>query len=162
MNTENSTNASSEVSVQCESIEPPSWLPEYRRFLYAVLKHEKLEPWELSVLLTDDETIRTYNRTYRTIDSATDVLSFSQTEGAEVPRGSDAPLPAGDLVISLETVGRNADEFGIDFREELQRVSIHGVLHLAGFVHTTNDTAKEPMLLLQERILHSLQKEFLF
>lgn len=162
MNTENSSGSSPDVSVQCESTEPPSWLSAYRRFLTAVLELQGMGSWELSILLTDDETIRTYNRDFRQIDSATDILSFSQSEGIEVPVQEGSSIPAGDLLISLESVERNAKDYGVSLLEELRRVSIHGILHLAGYTHAGTDVEQEPMLLLQEQIMQSIPKEYLF
>ena len=80
---------------------------------------------ELSILLTDDEGIRELNRTYRSIDNPTDVLSF--------PTG-DAVI-IGDVVMSLDTARRQAEDYGATFIEELARLLIHGALHLVGFDH---------------------------
>lgn len=87
---------------------------------------------ELSLLLTDDEEIQTLNRTYRGLDRATDVLSFPQDENA-VNESGDILL--GDVVISVETAARQAEEHHLNFNEELILLAIHGILHLLGFDH---------------------------
>jgi probable rRNA maturation factor len=99
---------------------------------------------ELSVLLTDDRAIRTLNRRWRGKNAATDVLSFSQLE---IPaRSRNARRPAalrrptagehlGDVVISVETARRQARAGGWALREELNRLLVHGVLHLLGHDH---------------------------
>ena len=95
---------------------------------------EKLEETdcELSLLLTDDEEIQTLNKTYRDLDKATDVLSFPQDEDA-VNETGDTLL--GDVVISVETAARQAEEHHLSFNEELILLAIHGILHLLGYDH---------------------------
>jgi len=95
---------------------------------------EKLEKTgcELSLLLTDDQEIQTLNRTYRDLDKSTDVLSFPQDEDA-VNESGDTLL--GDVVISVETAARQAEEHHLSFNEELILLAIHGILHLLGYDH---------------------------
>ena len=62
----------------------------------------------------------------------------------------------GDIFISLDAVGRNASSFGVPFSEELTRIMLHGVMHLMGFDHESNDFTKEEMLLKQEDIMTKL------
>jgi probable rRNA maturation factor len=87
---------------------------------------------ELSLLLTDDAEIRRLNKTYRNLDHATDVLSFPQDEDA-VNESGDTLL--GDVVISVETAARQAEEHHLSFNEELILLAIHGILHLLGYDH---------------------------
>jgi probable rRNA maturation factor len=95
---------------------------------------EKLDETEceLSLLLTDDVEIQELNRTYRDLDKATDVLSFPQDEDA-VNETGDTLL--GDVVISMETAARQAEEHHLSFNEELILLAIHGILHLLGYDH---------------------------
>ena len=87
---------------------------------------------ELSLLLTDDAEICQLNKTYRDRDHATDVLSFPQDEDA-VNESGDTLL--GDVVISVETAARQAEEHHLSFNEELILLAIHGILHLLGYDH---------------------------
>jgi len=87
---------------------------------------------ELSLLLTDNAEIQTLNKTYRSLDKATDVLSFPQDEDA-VNESGDTLL--GDVVISVETAARQAEEHQLNFNEELILLAIHGILHLLGYDH---------------------------
>ena len=87
---------------------------------------------ELSLLLTDDAEIQTLNKTYRDLDKATDVLSFPQDEDA-VNESGDTLL--GDVVISVETAARQAEEHHLSFNEELILLATHGILHLLGYDH---------------------------
>jgi probable rRNA maturation factor len=88
---------------------------------------------EVGVLLTGDEAIRSLNRKYRRQDKATDVLSF--------PAGDTTDTLVGDLVISLETALRQAQERGHTLEMEIQVLLLHGLLHLAGYDHETDDGA---------------------
>lgn len=103
---------------------------------------------ELSILITGDEEIRSLNRDYRALDRSTDVLSFSQVEG-EGPVSARQLL--GDVVISWETAGRQASELGHSLHEELQRLLIHGVLHLLGFDHEEDEEAARTMREMEKK-----------
>ena len=84
---------------------------------------------EVTVMLVGDRAIRALNKRYRGKDRATDVLSFDIGDGAT----SDDPF--GDVVISVETARRHARAYGASLVEELQRLLVHGVLHLCGYDH---------------------------
>jgi rRNA maturation RNase YbeY len=96
---------------------------------------------ELSLSLVSDRAIRALNRTYRGIDSATDVLSFSQIEQAGSapanPRSvaNSAGLMLGDVVISIDTALRQARELRVTPASRIRRLLIHGFLHLIGYDH---------------------------
>ena len=84
---------------------------------------------EISLLLTDDLTIHALNKAYRGIDAPTDVLSF--------PLSEDDAL--GDIVISMERAVAQAAEYGHSFERELAFLVVHGMLHLLGMDHMTED-----------------------
>lgn len=145
------------IEITLERIEFPDWIEEYRAFLSRILEYMNIDNWEISVLLCDGEMIRRLNKSYRNKNEVTDVLSFPQGDSAIVP-GGEGPVPAGDIVIALDRIDEQASEYGVCFVEELYRMSIHGILHLAGHHHAgTSDS--EPMLQLQERILADLMGE---
>ena len=87
---------------------------------------------ELSVLFTDNQEIQELNKLYRGKDSPTDVLSFSQIEGVELPIEEPS---LGDVVISLERAQEQAADFGNNLEQEIFRLLVHGILHLFGFDH---------------------------
>ena len=124
-----------------------------------VLLAEGCSDCSISVLIEGDETVRELNRRYRGIDEPTDVLTFVSAEAAGQPVTSNVDFGdrahAGDLIISLPAVRRSADTFNIEEEEELCRVLIHGVLHVCGWQHKSNDD-NEPMLQRQEELLRSL------
>jgi probable rRNA maturation factor len=134
----------------------PSWIPFLKTFALKVLARLGRDKWDLSVLLCDDKTISALNSRYRGKKEATDVLSFSLSEGGAFPAGGR--LVPGDIVISLDTLKENASRFNISEDEELRRLLIHGILHLDGMDHRTNGKT-EPMLRLQEDILTELADE---
>jgi probable rRNA maturation factor len=105
---------------------------------------------ELSILITDDEEIRSLNRDYRSVDSPTDVLSFSQVEG-EGPAIASELL--GDVVISWETARSQARELGHTVLEEMKRLLVHGVLHLLGYDHEGDEKTAAGMREMEERYL---------
>lgn len=88
----------------------------------------------ISVLLTSDAGIRRLNRRYRRKDKPTDVLSFP---AAQPVQGQERT--AGDLAISVPTARRQAEEAGHPLFVELEVLVLHGVLHLAGYDHETDD-----------------------
>jgi probable rRNA maturation factor len=85
----------------------------------------------VDVLLADDATLRSLNKTFRHKNKATDVLSFP---AAENPYGH-----AGDLAISLDTAARQATAFGHTLRDEVRILLLHGLLHLSGLDHEIDD-----------------------
>jgi len=87
---------------------------------------------EVSVLFTGDRAMRSLNRRYRSKDMTTDVLSFALREGM-FPRIQ--PTVLGDIVISLPAASRQAAEAGHPLIREIERLLVHGLLHLLGYDH---------------------------
>ncbi|TVR01847.1 MAG: rRNA maturation RNase YbeY [Spirochaetaceae bacterium] len=146
-----------DVSID-EGVEPAPDPAKTVSFVHRVLAELSIDGWEISLRFCDDELIRSLNREYRHIDEPTDVLSFSQTEGDPMGGAADGPVVAGDLVISVAAAGRSAVEFDVELEQELKRLIIHGVLHLAGYDHSDN-SSDQPMLQRQEALVDSLAEE---
>jgi probable rRNA maturation factor len=144
------------ASVNAEGLPLPLWSAVAGNFALKVLEEIKLDNWELSILFCDDKTIAELNSRYRNTAEATDILSFNLGETVQ-DDGETVYLP-GDIVISLDTLRENARYFKTQEDEELRRLLIHGILHLNGMDHGTNDK-NEPMLELQEEILNRLKDE---
>lgn len=122
---------------------------------------------EFSVSFVSDASMQELNRTYRGKDEPTDILSFVQEDDVEdftwpeVVFEETGSLPQeiqvlGDMVISLDALKRNALSFSVEPDEELHRLLIHGLLHLLGEDHATNDP-DEPMLVKQEQLLQQVR-----
>lgn len=105
------------------------------------------ETVELSLSLISEPEMRAVNTQYRGIDSATDVLSFPLWEedvsGRFAPPDAWEVLPLGDIVICPEFVASAAEEVKRSFLEEFTLVLCHGVLHLCGFDHDSEEGEKK-------------------
>ena len=110
------------------------------------------------VTFVSDEEIEELNREYREKDEPTDILTFALSDGDEFPN-PEGEKELGDVFISLESMRRNAREFEVPDDEELERLLLHGLLHLSGMDHKSNDFSSEEMLLLQEKILREKRGE---
>ena len=104
-----------------------------RRRLGRLLREVGLAEADLSVSLVTDEEMRALNRRYRRRDRATNVLSFSLGEAGPRPPGALSAL--GDIVVSVETVLREAGEYGYTVGEMLHFYLVHGLTHLLGYDH---------------------------
>ncbi|TXT46177.1 MAG: putative rRNA maturation factor [Spirochaetes bacterium] len=144
------------VLLDTRDIETPEWISNVEPFAMAVLRVLGLDFWELSIIFCSDSFIRQLNREYRGKDEPTDVLSF-QMGGTSLREGI-AIFIAGDIVISIPALARNAQDFSVSADEELKRLVIHGILHLSGMDHPSNDPS-EPMLKTQESVLEKLAEE---
>lgn len=120
---------------------------------------------EVDITIVDDEEIHMLNRDYRNVDRPTDVLSFALDEESEeepeVVGGPEEHL-LGDIIISAETAARQAEEFGHGLEREIVYLAVHGLLHLLGYDHMTDEDkvvmrAKEEAALREIR----LSEEFL-
>jgi probable rRNA maturation factor len=99
---------------------------------------------EVSIVLADDEYIHELNLSYRGKDRPTDVLSFALNEGEE-PEIIDGPAEVllGDIIISVETASRQAEEYGHSLEREMAYLTVHGILHLLGYDHESPDDKAE-------------------
>ena len=123
-------------------------LSRLRRMAEHILGAMHVEEAELSIVLVSDRRIRDLNRRYRKKDSATDVLAFPLESESKDPRRlrrrsgrslrkahEQPPRVLGDVVISLATARRQAQDFGHALHQEVVRLVVHGVLHLLGYDH---------------------------
>lgn len=104
--------------------------PVLARFLKTAQRAVQLTG-EVSLLLADDRRIKELNKAFRGKNKATDVLSFPAAENGE---GA-----AGDLAISVETAARQAGDHGHSLEDEIRVLTLHGVLHLAGYDHEADE-----------------------
>lgn len=111
---------------------------------------------EVSLVLADDPYIHELNRTYRGKDRPTDVLSFALNEGDE-PEIVDGPeeMLLGDIIISMETAQRQAEEYGHSLEREMAFLTVHGMLHLLGYDHE-EEAGRAEMRQEEEYVLAAL------
>lgn len=123
-------------------------------FLYSVLdaalKHEKVENAIFSVVFVDDEEIHKMNREYRGVDRVTDVISFALEDNEDIVYNDLRML--GDIFICIPQMKRQATEYGHSEKRELAFLAVHGILHLLGYDHMTEED-EHVMFALQELIL---------
>ena len=107
--------------------------------LYPSLK--SFESVDLSVAFVSSEYMKNLNLQYRELDEPTDVLSFPlwEVDGAFRPTWSGPDLPLGDVVICEDIVRESAEEQGILFFDAMCLILSHGVLHLIGFDHYSEE-----------------------
>ncbi len=105
---------------------------------------------EVSVVLTDDEAIRTLNRDWRKIDKPTNVLSFP------APANPGGEKMFGDIVLAYETIARECHDEDRVFLHHLAHLTVHGFLHLIGYDHQT-DSEADAMEALESKIMIALR-----
>lgn len=112
---------------------------------------------EVSCVLVDDERIHEINREYRHIDRSTDVISFAMEDNDQF-YVEGMPRTLGDIFISVDHAKKQAEEYGHSLRREMCFLFTHGILHLLGYDHMTDEQEKE-MFGLQDKILGAISIE---
>ncbi|WP_203361713.1 rRNA maturation RNase YbeY [Bacillus sp. REN10] len=111
---------------------------------------------EVSITLTDNEKIQEINRDYRGKDQPTDVISFALEEMGEeevaITGAEDLPRVLGDIIISIPRAKEQAEEYGHSVERELAFLVVHGLLHLLGYDHMTEE---------EEKVMFTKQREIL-
>ena len=103
-------------------------------------KIESLTSGSITVLFTDDADVRNLNRQYRGKDTPTNVLSFPA--GPALPGLPETEMHShGDIVLAFETCQREADEQGISLQDHTAHLIVHGILHLFGYDHQSDQDA---------------------
>ena len=115
----------------------------------------------MTITFTTPEEIRKINKKYRKIDRATDVLSFPMFEKAELDekiKNKDFLYEdvLGDVIISIDKVKEQAEEYGHSFERELSYMLVHGFYHLMGYDHIEEED-KKIMRPKEEKILNELK-----
>jgi probable rRNA maturation factor len=110
-----------------------------RLAMRALQAEDVAAPAELSIVFVDDASIQVLNRDYRGTDAPTDVLSFAQSEGEAFAAPEGPARHLGDVVVSVETARRQADEHGLALDDEVGHLVVHGILHLLGYDHEAPD-----------------------
>ena len=119
----------------------------------AVAPDALAHPVEISILLTDDATVRDLNRTWRGKDSPTNVLSFP---ASPQPVHAGVARPLGDVVLAYDTMLRESAEQSKPLDHHFAHLLVHGTLHLLGQDHETGESEAEAMEALETAALRAL------
>ncbi len=114
-----------------------------KKWLSDVITRRGKSVGNINYLFCDDEYLLVVNRQYLDHDTYTDIITFDYVSGG---------LISGDILISLDRVGENAEKFGVSFDHELHRVLVHGVLHLLGQGDKSDEEAREMRRLEEEAL----------
>lgn len=132
--------------------DPGGFLAAIARATVAGADLEAVPGSELGVVFSDDETVCELNGQYRGKNTPTNVLSFPVDDGNGGPPG---PL-IGDIILAHETILRESHDLGLPFTDHLTHLIVHGLLHLFGYDHETDEDAVE-MESLETEILAALE-----
>ena len=116
-----------------------------------IMKISGIRADELSIIFVDDQQMIEYNKSYLGKDDTTDVMAFPVNETNE-----EGIFYLGDIIISLETAQKQAEELGHSFSEEADVLMTHALLHLIGFDHTKD---QGQMVEEQNRVLGILNNK---
>ena len=124
-------------------------------FVELALERQRLFGAQVAVLLVGERAMRGLNRRWRGKDRPTDVLSFSQREGEG---GGLHPGLLGDIVICIPVAKRQAQEAGHCLAAEIDRLAVHGLLHLAGFEHEGDPAGARAMRRREDAIIRGWRR----
>lgn len=114
--------------------------------------------YELSVSFINDKEIKEINKTYRNIDSTTDVISFAMLDNEDLNDKFNSELDLGDIFISVDTAIIQAKNLNQSLKVEIRFLFVHGLLHLLGYDHQI-ESEEEEMFTLQRKIINEFTKE---
>jgi probable rRNA maturation factor len=148
-------------------------LQQLEHFANALLQAVGRPDLELSIVLTDDETIRELNKKWRNKDKPTDVLSFPQNfPDRDIPEnvqpqefvkqiisGCKNCQILGDIVVSVDTAKRQASQYGWSLNDELKRLILHGFTHLLGLDHEKNQQQERKFKEIEEYLLSKVEEK---
>jgi len=106
---------------------------------FANLKKWKNLKGEINLVLIDNAEIQKLNKNYRNKNIPTDVLSFPYLEIEEILKNKEPTLTFGEIFIAKERAKADAKELDITFQQELNKIFVHGILHLLGYDHIYNE-----------------------
>lgn len=137
-----------EITFQSEGVDHPQINEtQLSSWIKSVAKKYNKETGDISYLFCDDEKILEMNKEYLNHDFYTDIITFDYTEENTI---------SGDIIISLQTVKSNSEMYKTNFTEELNRVIIHGILHLSG-LNDLNEEEEKAMHEAEDSALEMLQ-----
>ncbi len=126
---------------------------EIRRLALHALDHMNVpDNAEVSISLVDLDEIHALNKEYRGVDNYTDVLSFECDDPFDETLAEEESIEVGDVVIALDAVAEQCEQFNTTFEEEASLMLVHSILHLLGYDHMEDE---------ERKVMESLEKEIL-
>lgn len=116
---------------------------------------------QISILFVDDDQIRAMNKKYRKMNCPTDVFDFPMLDKSKPLPSEGEITPLGDIVISIETAARHAEEMGYSIKKEIALLLVHGFLHLLNY-DDEKPKDRRRMLDLQKYWMEKLEKRAFF
>ena len=116
-----------------------------KAWVYNTIQNEHVVLGNINYILTSDNYLLKINKEYLSHNYYTDIITFNYCENKTI---------SGDIFISIDTVKNNSKRFGVTLIEELQRVIVHGVLHLIGY----DDQNDEEKVLMREKENYYLER----
>lgn len=134
--------------------------PQIIQITQIILDQLQYADFDIGIWITTNKTIQKYNREFRHKDKPTDILSFpfhADLKAGQriVPEGPE-DKNLGDIIISAEYVVKDAQKFNVSFEERLKVLIVHGICHLLGYDHITDNDYKK-MNRLEQQILNHLK-----
>ncbi len=131
------------------------------RFFLELVKYAH---FDLSIVLVNNSTMQSYNRLYRNKNTPTDILSFPMHPNAQptkrIKATDQAEKNLGDIIMSPEYILADIGLWNQPLEERIIRLLVHGICHLLGYDHETNDEHKKMHRKEQWMFKRSLQKGF--
>ena len=118
-----------------------------KEWIKTVIDLHHKETGEISIILTEDNTLLDLNNHFLKRNYYTDIITFDYSKDKII---------TGDLFISIERIKENANKYKVTAEQELKRVIIHGILHLLGY-RDNNKKEKKEMRMLEEKYLKILE-----
>jgi probable rRNA maturation factor len=115
-------------------------LSRLKNLIGLIFRNENIDAQtQLNVIITNNQYLQELNKKFRNVNNATDVLSFP-FNSEFLPKGISL---LGDVYISLEKAKEQANEYSVPLQNEVERLMIHGILHLVGYMHKEKEETEE-------------------
>lgn len=129
-----------------------------KKQINSILKYIGYDDFDIGIWFTTNQTIRKYNKNFRKNDKPTDILSFpfhtNLKPGHKIKISTPDDKNLGDIIISLERCKKDALELNFPFSDYLIKIIVHGIVHLLGYDHKTDDQYKQ-MNMFEKKILNN-------
>ena len=130
-----------------------------------MVNERMLKSAELSIVLTNNKDIQSINKKFRNKDAPTDVLSFPILHPEELKalsKKDTGPWQIGDVVINMELAKSRGEKYSWGYAREVDRLLVHGILHLLGYDHEKSKKEEQKMQKLEKLSIKRVKKKYYF